>query len=189
MSNLVLNGSFETGDFTNWSGSGTTNEIVTTGIDSINGLNFDSIGNTGSNAFLTQTINTSCFNYRLSYYVKNEGGEPTQYFAVSLDGGVTVIPGRVISLPAGPDTLPFMDWTLFTFSFKATGPINLTFITRHDSNYFWLTAISLVQITAAYINKCSLFSDNSMVYYKAGSLAAGGGGSGVRNSRHIRKRT
>jgi hypothetical protein len=35
----------------------------------------------------------------------------------------------------------------------------------------------------------SLFTDNSRVYYKSNSLSTGGGGSGVRNSRHKQRRT
>ena len=35
----------------------------------------------------------------------------------------------------------------------------------------------------------SLFTDNSRVYYKSNSLSTGGGGSGVRNSRHKKRRT
>jgi hypothetical protein len=34
-----------------------------------------------------------------------------------------------------------------------------------------------------------LFTDNSRVYYKTNSLSTGGGGSGVRNSRHKKRRT
>jgi hypothetical protein len=35
----------------------------------------------------------------------------------------------------------------------------------------------------------NLFTDNSRVYYKPNSLSTGGGGSGVRNSRHKQQRT
>jgi hypothetical protein len=35
----------------------------------------------------------------------------------------------------------------------------------------------------------SLFTDNSLVYYKPGSLSTGGGGSGVKNSRHKQRKT
>ena len=35
----------------------------------------------------------------------------------------------------------------------------------------------------------SLFTDNSLVFYKPNSLSTGGGGSGVRNSRHKQRRT
>ena len=33
------------------------------------------------------------------------------------------------------------------------------------------------------------FTDNAMVYYKSHSLSAGGGGSGVRNARHKKRKT
>lgn len=35
---------------------------------------------------------------------------------------------------------------------------------------------------------CSLFTNNAQVYYKPNSLSTSGGGSGVRNSRHIQRR-
>jgi hypothetical protein len=35
----------------------------------------------------------------------------------------------------------------------------------------------------------SLFTDNARVYYKPHSLSSGGGGSGVKNSRHNQRRT
>ena len=35
----------------------------------------------------------------------------------------------------------------------------------------------------------SLFTDNAQVFYKPGSLSTGGGGSGVKNSRHKQRRT
>jgi hypothetical protein len=35
----------------------------------------------------------------------------------------------------------------------------------------------------------SLFTDNALVYYKPHSLSSGGGGSGVKNSRHKQRRT
>jgi len=35
----------------------------------------------------------------------------------------------------------------------------------------------------------SLFTDNALVYYKPNSLSTGGGGSGVKNSRHKQRRT
>ena len=34
----------------------------------------------------------------------------------------------------------------------------------------------------------SLFTNNAQVYYKPNSLSTSGGGSGVKNSRHIRRR-
>jgi hypothetical protein len=188
MSNLVLNGSFETFDWTDWTGTGIENDIQHGGI---NDLNYAHFGNTESHEMVSQMVNTSSgANYVLSYYLRNDGGEPTQYFAASLDGGNTVIQGSVISLTSGD--LPEMDWTLYTFNFTATGPTNLSFITQQDPAYFDLTAISIVQYTTPYricFNKCSLFSDNSMVYYKPNSLSSGSGGSGVRNSRHIQRRT
>jgi hypothetical protein len=39
------------------------------------------------------------------------------------------------------------------------------------------------------IHMGSLFTNNAQVYYKSNSLSTGGGGSGVKNSRHKQRRT
>ena len=38
-------------------------------------------------------------------------------------------------------------------------------------------------------NMRNFFTDNSLVFYKPHSLSTGGGGSGVRNSRHKQRKT
>ena len=144
MSNLVLNGSFETGDYTNWSGDAwiNGNGVNTQGVG-YNGLNYAHLGNTYTNNTLTQTINTVNGEiYTLSYYLQNGDSGNGQYFAVSLDGGNTIIPGSLVTTDGYGNAF---NWTLYTFVFTATGSTDLTFITRNDPDYFDLTAISVVQ--------------------------------------------
>jgi hypothetical protein len=193
MNNLVLNGSFETGDWTNWTGTGPTDEENSIRVNGINDLNYAYFGNLYGNLITSQIINTEFGkNYVLSYYLKNRSSTVAgvQYFAASLDGGNTVIPGSVINengLNSGTE------WTLYSFNFTATGPINLSFITQNYPSYFSLTAITITitsEIPSKIVkNKCSLFSNNSMVFYKPNSLSSGSGSSGVRNSRCKQRRT
>lgn len=188
MTNLVLNGSFETGDFTNWTGDGTNNNIIIGG--GFDDLNYNYIGNTESHKTISQSINTlKGGNYTLNYYLKNDGGEPTQYFAASLDGGTTVIPESVIDF-SGPGDLPFMDWTLYTFSFTAGDSTTLSFITQQDPAGFELTAITLIGPPSQPFFRMirSLYSDNSRVYYQPHSLSRSIGKT-VSNSRVVARRT
>jgi hypothetical protein len=189
MSNLVVNGSFMTGDFTGWNGSGTlSNEVDENSyFAGYEGLNTAIIGNTESHNIIQQTISVSQgILYQISYVLKNDGGDPVQYFACTLDGGDTVIPDSVISLTDG--TLPAIDWTIFSFMFIAnSSSINLGFITQQDPAYFYLTKIELIAIEPLPPSRPRLqipaFTNNAQVYYKPHSLASGGVGS-VRNNRH-----
>ena len=141
MVNLVSNGSFQTGDFTDWTPVGFTqyNSIQTGGI---NMLNYWKAGNVRSDAYLTQTIQTVPGHpYILSYYLKSSDTDgQVIHFDVSLNN--VSIPGSEIFVNS-PD--PGFDWTLFSFSFTATTTsTDLTFVTRNDPEYLRLTAISVI---------------------------------------------
>lgn len=51
---------------------------------------------------------------------------------------------------------------------------------------YWINAPFVVPMK---MTMRSLFTDNSLVYYKPGSLSTGGGGNGVKNSRHKQRKT
>ena len=138
--NLVKNGSFETGDFTGWNQP--TNPIHP---DGIGGLHFYSARNVDSMVELSQTIATNPGQlYTLFYYLADSGGGATQYFAASLDGGSTVLPGSVISVTGG--NIQSTGWMYYRFTFIASSSsVDLTFTTRQDPGYFWLTYIWLVE--------------------------------------------
>lgn len=53
----------------------------------------------------------------------------------------------------------------------------------------WINDPSSINIVYQKPSFTMHFTDNSLVYYKPNSLSTGGGGSGVRNSRHKQRRT
>jgi hypothetical protein len=59
--------------------------------------------------------------------------------------------------------------------------------------YLYANIVPQPPVTAPYpyrsFSMRSLFTDNALVYYKPHSLSTGGGGSGVKNSRHKQRRT
>ena len=151
-SNLVRNGNFATGNFSQWSLQGTdpipdNNKIITTTpLPSPAGAVYGySAGSVGSNSTLTQNISTTVGQiYTLSYYLfggVSSGNPTTQYFSASISG--TPITGSIITYMSPPDN-PGFGWTLYSFVFTASSiSTPLIFTTRHDSNYFYLTNISV----------------------------------------------
>jgi len=145
--NLVSNGSFQTGDFTDWNlvGNSVYNSIQPGGI---NMLNYWEAGNVNYDAYLTQTIQTvPGHSYTLSYYMKSDSRTLRDgrvvHFDITLNN--VSIPGIEI-LVIGPIYYPGFDWTLFSVSFTAiTTSTELTFVTRNDPDYLNITAISVIE--------------------------------------------
>lgn len=69
----------------------------------------------------------------------------------------------------------------------AGGPYNDGANLIATGTYYLYPYIAPQQIR--YIHMGSLFTNNAQVYYKPHSLSTGGGGSGVRNSRHKQRKT
>jgi hypothetical protein len=86
--------------------------------------------------------------YTLSYYLLNYGEGPTQYFSAHIDGNPPFL-GSIIDLTSG--FLPFMDWTLYSFTFTAaSNSTTLTFTGRQDLSAFNLTDISILAVGACF---------------------------------------
>ena len=141
--NLLVNGGFETGDFTGWSQAGNTGF---TGVDGNpnSGNNAAFLGPVGSTGNLIQGFATvaGAF-YDLTFYLSNGGaggnnpnvnGQPTDFRAVF--AGSFVAGGDVSNVGSS--------YTQFHFLVQATGAFTfLEFVFRNDSSFFFLDDVSV----------------------------------------------
>src|SRR5262245_15667375 len=91
--NIVVNGGFETGDFTAWMLSGTIVDTFVGTDQPHSGSSAATVGAYPTDVFLTQILPTVAgASYTLSYWLQNEGGTPND-FSVSWNGAT--LPGSM----------------------------------------------------------------------------------------------
>ena len=134
---LVLNGGFETGDFTSWNLSGnTTNTYVSGSPTFVHSGNYAArLGPVGSLGYLSETVPTIPGEpYMLSFWLENpDGGLPNE-FSLSWNGNVIY----------DQTNLPAFTWTNLQFAVQATGSSSVVqFGARNDPQYFDLDDVSL----------------------------------------------
>jgi len=140
-SGLVLNGGFETGDFTGWVLSGgeigdnAVDDGSFSGILPYSGSYLAVLGSSGSLSFLSQTLATTAgAPYTLALWLNSPDGETPNEFLVSWNGNTLFKEKNV----------PAIGWTNLQFSVSATGTSTvLEFGGRDDNSYFGLDAISV----------------------------------------------
>jgi len=142
---LVNNGGFETGDFTDWMLSGNlgNNFVIPEAAHSGNyGADF---GDSGSQAFLAQTLATTVgASYDLSFWLRNTGGAPN-LFTVSWNGN---------QIYTKADASVF-DWTQYSFNVTATlASTPLVFGFRQDPVYFNFDDVSVEQVAVPEVSTC-----------------------------------
>jgi Carbohydrate binding domain/PEP-CTERM motif len=138
---LVVNGDFETGDFTGWSLSGNT------GTTSVNNLPFNvhsgnfgaELGPIGSDGFLMQqNIGTTVGDvYQVSFWLHSDGEIPNDFSAIF--GGVTGF---------SETDIPAADYTNYTFNvtaISATSGLTLSF--RDDPGFLGLDDVSVIDLS------------------------------------------
>jgi hypothetical protein len=150
--NLIVNGSFETGDFTGWTDVSNCNlSVKTYGSQIFSGPplpgspNVAKAGcNEGRDNILQQSVPTIPGKiYTLSYSLYDDGGSAPIYFSVSID--TDSIPDSVIDYLTGPDD-PGFYWTQYSFTFVAIQSSTLiTFTMQQYPAFFYLTNISLTK--------------------------------------------
>ncbi len=130
---LVVNGGFETGDFTGWTQSGNTDYTgVTTGIAN-SGDYAAYFGPDGSLGYLSQTLATTVgTNYELTFFLAGDGQTPSE-FQVTL-GGTTF----------DELNLPVFAYSAMSLTLTATSSSTLLqFGFRDDNGFFNLDDVSV----------------------------------------------
>jgi hypothetical protein len=139
-SNLVVNGGFETGDFTGWIEGG---NLGSTYVGNSPNTPFDGnyaaqLGAVGSDNTLSQVLSTVAGSlYTISYWhIYAPGAGPPGDFSVLWDG--TTIHSEVSQNPPTPQT-----WTEYSFQVTGTGSDTLEFDSRNDPSYQGLDDVSV----------------------------------------------
>ena len=140
-SGLVLNGCFETGDFTGWTLSGDTSWTFVddgsqSGITPYSGNYEAALGASGSLGYLSQTLATTAgAPYSLSLWLSSLDDETPNEFLVFWNGNTLF----------DETNIPAIGWTNLQFLVTATGPSTvLEFGERDDQSVLWLDDISVV---------------------------------------------
>ncbi|MGO9244980.1 MAG: PKD domain-containing protein [Verrucomicrobiia bacterium] len=143
--NVVQNGEFETGDFTDWAlfGTDTADDFVddgsSSGISPHSGNYLAALGSVGSLGYLAQTLDTTTGTpYVLSVWLNSPDGLTPNEFLVSWNGNILF----------DETNMPALGWTNLQFSVSATGTSAvLEFGFRDDPSYLGLDDISAMPIS------------------------------------------
>ncbi len=155
-SNLVTNGSFETGDFTGWTLSGDTALTGVCDVSTCPGNFAPQDGNyaayfgpVGDNASLSQMIPTTPGDtYTLSFYLANPVGGTPNYFNVTFGNSSFSFTNFGVAF----------GWQQFTMTTLATSDqTNLSFTFRNDPAYWFLDNVSVTQGTTPEPGTLALF--------------------------------
>lgn len=145
ITNIVNNGTFETGDFTGWTVTGPTEDV---GVDSFaahSGAYGAFFGTVGSLTYLSQDLSTVAgTTYELSFFLQNEGSGEGPAFA---DGEAIFNQLQVFwngVLIYDQTNLGAFPYTEFTFNLLAAGPTTeLKFAFRNDPSFFDIDDIAV----------------------------------------------
>jgi hypothetical protein len=160
--NLLNNGSFETGDLSGWTSGGSGGPGVVTGpFNAYSGAedgNFYTIwGQVGSDGTLSQSFSdTASQHYIFSFWFASVGDSPSD-FSASWDGT------SLLNL-TNPNT--GANWTEFSFDVVGTGSDTISFSGRDDPAWMALDNVSVSPVTTP--------EPSSLLLLGSGLLTVGG---------------
>jgi PEP-CTERM motif len=141
--NLIINGSFETGDFTGWTQGGNTGYTFVAlspfdGMTAPDGVYFAALGPVGSDGTLSQTfVDVPGETYLASFYYASDGDTPND-FTVTGPGSLTL--GPIVDDSAH-------GFVEYYGSFVGSGLDTITFTFRNDPGYLGLDDVSVTAET------------------------------------------
>ena len=142
---LVVNGGFETGDFTGFIRGGNLDNTFVSGASPYvhSGLHGAALGPIGSDGFLEQDLPTTPgATYRVSFWFNKQFGAPND-FSVSFAGDTLL---SLVNYPAGNVNME----ENYSYSVRTAGGVSpLIFAFRQDRGYQGLDDISVTQVAAA----------------------------------------
>jgi hypothetical protein len=137
--NLLVNGSFETADFTGWSVSDPSNSTLVyvgpfgTISGAAEGNHYVATGSVGLDATLSQTFSdTAGRKYEITGWVASDGGSPSNY-SVRIDGMTF----------ASANPAAEIGWTEVSTTFIGTGSDSLNIASRNDGNFNYFDSFSV----------------------------------------------
>jgi hypothetical protein len=139
--NLLVNGGFETGDFTGWTvndPSGFTFVSAAFGSYAPNsGTYFAALGAIGGDGTVSQTFtDTPGVLYEASFFLASDGDTPND-FSVTGPGPLSL--GPLVDIPASP----YVEYFGF---FTGSGSDTITFAARNDPGYLSLDDVSVTAV-------------------------------------------
>jgi len=165
--NLLVNGGFETGDFTGWTLVGTPNSYSTVYNEVSTEANFDVVHSGIYGAFLGDQIVATLSQsvptipgqlYQLSLWLNNPIGGSPQYFAVKLNTN-TSAPNTLYSI-TDPDAF---GWTNLVFTQYASDTnMLLQFASQNAPNFFAVDDVVLSAVPTPSIRSISIIANSTV---------------------------
>ena len=142
--NLVVNGGFETGDFTGWTETQNLGATFVSPSYAHSGNDGAALGAVGSDNSLAQTLSTvagATYDVSFDHMYRPDAG-PVGDFSVLWDGNA--IYSQDSTNPPSPQ-----NWTQYDFTVTGTGSDTLTFLSRQDPSYQGLDDVSVTQVSSS----------------------------------------